>query len=174
MKIATLAIVLATLTFTLSANAMVCVDGERVFADVPGEHLFCEEIESLYRDGMTTGCRADEDGTLYFCPDEPLTRAQGAVFAEHRDPFVFSDRDGRGWIMDHARDVERFDKGHYWIQFERDIQHCSMQAWPHDREGPGVEVDVDRLSPTIDTVEVFTTVDGHPTDMWFSVRIHCR
>lgn len=198
MKHLTTIIIALALWFTACdpAEPRGCADIEhdRVFADVPFDHPFCAEIESLYRDGITSGCRtevksvevscpsgAPEDEcqfeeivTRYFCPEEPLTRAAGAAFAEHSDPFAQIDRDGRMQIGDHVVNAERFDKGHYWIQFGREVQRCSMEAWPHDREGPGVEVDVDHLSPTIDTVEVFTTVNGNPTDMWFSVRIHCR
>lgn len=172
-----------------------CADErERVFADVPADHPLCEEIESLYRDGLTNGCASEvtsiravcvddtdsgechteEVVTRYFCPDDSLTRGMAAMFVEHRDPFAQLDRDGRIHIGDHVVTAERFTKGHYWIQFRRDIQRCSMEGWSHDYSGPNVEVDVDRLSPTIDTVEVFTTIHGVPRDMWFNVRIHCR
>jgi hypothetical protein len=45
------------------------------FADVPGENSFCGFIERLADDGITGGC-----GPGLFCPDEPVTRAQMAVF----------------------------------------------------------------------------------------------
>ena len=45
------------------------------FADVPVGHPFCGFIERLAQDGITRGCTA----TTY-CPDDPVTRAQMAVF----------------------------------------------------------------------------------------------
>lgn len=51
------------------------------FLDVPAGHLFHDAIERLFRSGVTAGC-----GGGNFCPDDPVTRAQMAVFlmrAEH-------------------------------------------------------------------------------------------
>jgi hypothetical protein len=45
------------------------------FADVPNEHPFCGFIERLADDGITSGCTATK-----FCPDDPVTRGQMAVF----------------------------------------------------------------------------------------------
>jgi hypothetical protein len=45
------------------------------FADVPTDHVFCRFIEHLAADGITSGC-----GGGNFCPDNPVTRAQMAVF----------------------------------------------------------------------------------------------
>jgi Zn-dependent metalloprotease len=45
------------------------------FADVPIGHPFCGFIEKLASDGITGGC-----GDGNFCPDNPVTRAQMAVF----------------------------------------------------------------------------------------------
>lgn len=45
------------------------------FADVPNGHPFCGFIERLAEDGITGGC-----GAGLFCPDNPVTRAQMAVF----------------------------------------------------------------------------------------------
>ena len=49
------------------------------FADVPRSHPFYASIEALYQHGLTAGCRAQP---LLFCPDQPMTRAQSAVFLE--------------------------------------------------------------------------------------------
>ncbi len=46
-----------------------------LFADVATGHPFCRFIEHLATDGITSGC-----GSLSFCPDNPVTRAQMAVF----------------------------------------------------------------------------------------------
>jgi hypothetical protein len=45
------------------------------FGDVPTSHQFFQFVEALYRSGITAGCGGDN-----YCPDEPLTRGQMAVF----------------------------------------------------------------------------------------------
>jgi hypothetical protein len=45
------------------------------FADVPTNHPFFQFVEALYASGITAGC-----GSGNFCPDQPLTRGQMAVF----------------------------------------------------------------------------------------------
>jgi uncharacterized repeat protein (TIGR01451 family) len=57
---------------SLPANAKVQVD----FLDVPPSHDFHDFIDTIARDGITAGCH---DGTV-FCPDDPNTRAEMAVF----------------------------------------------------------------------------------------------
>lgn len=169
-----IAILISALAISAPLEARGCVDGERIFADVPFDHPFCQEIESLYRDGMTSGCRVDEDGTRYFCPDAALTRDMAAAFVEHRDPFAQISPRGKFRISDHAAYAERVQRGVYWVQFTRDIQVCSMEAWSHDRHGPAVDVRVGRLFSSVDTVSVETFVFDLPTDMWFNVRLHCQ
>lgn len=169
-----LALTLALFCACDPAEPRGCVDGVRVFADVPNEHPFCVEIESMWRDGLTTGCRVEEDGTRYFCPGEALTRGMAAMFSEHRDPFAQLERDGKIDIGDHVVNAGRFDTGIYWVTFTRPVQFCSYEAWPHSLRGPNVRVDVSRLSPTIDTVLVETTNHGFPLDLKFNVRLHCR
>lgn len=48
------------------------------FADVPPAHPFCPWIEELGWRQVTSGC-----GDGNFCPEEPVTRAQAAVFVLH-------------------------------------------------------------------------------------------
>jgi hypothetical protein len=45
------------------------------FTDVPASHPFYKYIEALYNSGITVGC-----GGGNFCPDNPLTRGEMAVF----------------------------------------------------------------------------------------------
>ena len=45
------------------------------FNDVPGTDLFHDSVESLIRAGVTVGC-----GFGFYCGDQPVTRAQMAVF----------------------------------------------------------------------------------------------
>jgi hypothetical protein len=45
------------------------------FADVPTNHPFFAFVEALYRSGITAGC-----GGGNFCPDDPISRGQMAVF----------------------------------------------------------------------------------------------
>lgn len=49
--------------------------GTATFDDVPTGHLFFQHIEALASSGITSGCGGDD-----FCPDDPLTRGQMAVF----------------------------------------------------------------------------------------------
>lgn len=165
----------ALLAVPVAAEAAPCSDPEHnpIFADVPSTHPLCAQIESLYRDGVTSGCGLDPDGTRYFCPTAPLTRAAGAMFADHRDPFAQLDLTGRIQIGDHVVNAGRFDTGHYWVQFSRDVQRCSLEGWPHNHAGPALKVSVRRLFPTVNVVEVETTQGAFPLDMWFNVRLHC-
>jgi hypothetical protein len=48
-----------------------------VFADVPKSHPYAAWIESLFAAGVTGGCAT---GPLRYCPDQPVTRAEMAVF----------------------------------------------------------------------------------------------
>jgi hypothetical protein len=45
------------------------------FNDVPTNHPFFQHVEALFTSGITAGC-----GGGSFCPDDPLTRGQMAVF----------------------------------------------------------------------------------------------
>ena len=49
--------------------------GAPVFGDVPAASPFCRWIEELARRGVVSGC-----GAGLYCPDEPVTREQMAVF----------------------------------------------------------------------------------------------
>ena len=48
-----------------------------VFADVPASYWAASWIEQMFQDGLTTGCAA---APPRFCPEQPLTRAEMAVF----------------------------------------------------------------------------------------------
>ena len=45
------------------------------FTDVPADHPFCGYVERLATDGITAGCASGK-----FCVDDPITRAQMAVY----------------------------------------------------------------------------------------------
>jgi hypothetical protein len=47
------------------------------FNDVPTNHPFFQYIEALKASGITGGCQASPP---LYCPDNPLTRGQMAVF----------------------------------------------------------------------------------------------
>jgi hypothetical protein len=49
--------------------------GAPTFGDVPTQHPFFQFIEALAASGITAGCGGGD-----FCPEEPLTRGQMAVF----------------------------------------------------------------------------------------------
>jgi len=52
---------------------------DATFVDVPVDHPYHDDIEILYRSGFTSGCAVNP---LRFCPDDPMTRAESAVFLE--------------------------------------------------------------------------------------------
>jgi S-layer homology domain len=52
-----------------------CVPGSEMFNDVPASSPFCPFIEELSRRGITGGCAPG-----LFCPGDPVTRQQMAVF----------------------------------------------------------------------------------------------
>jgi len=54
-----------------------CAVGDEMFDDVPADDPFCQWIEQLARDGLTSGC-----GVGIYCPDSPVTRRQLAVLIE--------------------------------------------------------------------------------------------
>jgi hypothetical protein len=49
----------------------------QTFADVPPSHSAFEYIETVYANGVTSGC---SQSPLKYCPSDPVTRAQMAVF----------------------------------------------------------------------------------------------
>jgi hypothetical protein len=51
--------------------------GVATFTDVPTTHIFFQWIEALAASGITGGCSSVPGG---FCPNDPVTRAQMAVF----------------------------------------------------------------------------------------------
>ena len=51
----------------------------QTFDDTPPSHFFWGSIERLYADGFVAGCSS---APILFCPDDTLTRAEGAVFVE--------------------------------------------------------------------------------------------
>ncbi len=75
-------------TFTNSDATSVTLPGAWFadFTDVPGDHLFHDYIETVFRNGITAGC-----GAGVYCPTAPVTRAQMAVFllkAEHGSGYL--------------------------------------------------------------------------------------
>jgi S-layer family protein len=67
-----------TLTLAKAVGAFqppACVPGSEMFNDVPASNPFCPFIEELSRRGITGGCAPG-----LFCPGDPVTRQQMAVF----------------------------------------------------------------------------------------------
>jgi hypothetical protein len=50
------------------------------FKDVDTGDFGYKHIEALYASGITGGCDVDGQGNKYYCPGDPVTRAQMAVF----------------------------------------------------------------------------------------------
>jgi S-layer homology domain len=59
----------------LAITPPACVPGSEMFNDVPASSPFCSYIEELSRRGITGGCAPN-----LFCPGNPVTRQQMAVF----------------------------------------------------------------------------------------------
>ena len=67
-----------TLTLAKALGAFqppACVPGAEMFHDVPASSPFCPFIEELARRGITGGCAPG-----LYCPNDPVTRQQMAVF----------------------------------------------------------------------------------------------
>ena len=56
-------------------NGASCLTEASTFLDVPPSHPFFDYVETLAAIGVTGGCAPS-----YYCPDNPVTRAQMAVF----------------------------------------------------------------------------------------------
>jgi Metallo-peptidase family M12/S-layer homology domain len=56
-------------------NSVSCLTEASTFLDVPPSHPFFDFVEILAANGVTGGCAPS-----YYCPDNPVTRAQMAVF----------------------------------------------------------------------------------------------
>ncbi len=63
-----------------------CVPGSEMFTDVPAGNPFCPWIEELARRGITAGCSLSE-----YCPGNPVTRQQMAVFIIRGTPVPITD-----------------------------------------------------------------------------------
>ncbi len=55
------------------------VNEATTFHDVPLDHIYHDYIETLALENYIAGCKI-EGAFRYYCPDEPLTRAEAAVF----------------------------------------------------------------------------------------------
>lgn len=148
-----------SLAFSAVAGAETCEPGERVFADVPEDHPLCAEIEGLYRSGGTSGCRVDDDGTLYYCPDATPNRAQMAAFARgSSNPWAKVSIDGELVGGEGALNAERIQDGVYIVGFELDVTDCAVVA---NQRGASPRVAlVGRLDFSGRTVMVVTYGDG--------------
>jgi hypothetical protein len=89
-------------------NQDFAVSAQATFADVPTDYWSWQFIETLYANGVTSGCGASP---LTYCPDSPVTRAQMAVFllrGEHGSSYLppavvgtrFTDVDDNYWAAD--------------------------------------------------------------------------
>lgn len=84
-----------------------------IFEDVPLSYWAAGWIEALLDDGITSGCTMIP---LNYCPDDPITRAQMAIFllrskygAEYQPPqatgIMFSDVPGSYWAASWIEDL---------------------------------------------------------------------
>jgi hypothetical protein len=77
---------LARVTAVAAGNdyslALLAVDGDPTFADVPATYWAYVPIEQFASRGITTGCGTDAAGLRIYCPDRDVTRAEMAVFLD--------------------------------------------------------------------------------------------
>ena len=66
-------------SFTYSNGTLTVSDYVATFQDVPLTHPFWQYVEKFYAAGITSGCSSTP---MMFCPDQPVTRGQMAVFLE--------------------------------------------------------------------------------------------
>jgi hypothetical protein len=66
-----------TMTAAKNVTASFAQGVQQTFADVPPSHLYYQDIEILYANGLTGGCATNP---LKFCPDQIMNRGQAAVF----------------------------------------------------------------------------------------------
>ena len=62
-----------------TAGETYTINKDTTFLDVPTTHMFWRHIEAFYNAGITSGC--SQSPRLY-CPDNPVTRGEMAVFIE--------------------------------------------------------------------------------------------
>src|SRR3712207_1261842 len=72
-----IAAVVLALGMVLSATRGAWAEPTATFVDVPPNHWAYQAIETLYWNGMTTGC---SQSPHRYCPDAPITRGQVARF----------------------------------------------------------------------------------------------
>lgn len=104
---------------------------ERMFADVPADHVFCGVIEEMARLGITAGCGGEN-----YCPGSQVSRAQMAAFITKalltvpEDPFAVTDGLDGITFSHGVLDLEHVDVGHYEIFFDRVVIGCAVVATP--------------------------------------------
>jgi hypothetical protein len=76
----------------LAITPPACVPGAEMFNDVPASSPFCSYIEELARRGITGGCAPG-----LFCPGDPVTRQQMAVFIVKAGTTVSAQNDPPGF-----------------------------------------------------------------------------
>ncbi|MBI4769644.1 MAG: S-layer homology domain-containing protein, partial [Chloroflexi bacterium] len=72
-----------TVTPTLTLTLTPTLTPTPIFTDVPQNHWAYSYIQALYASGITGGCApgtGDPPGLPYYCPEDPVNRAQMAVF----------------------------------------------------------------------------------------------
>jgi hypothetical protein len=106
-----------------------CVPGAEMFSDVPASNPFCPFIEEMARRGITGGC-----GGGKFCPGDPVTRQQMAVFVVktlEAARGLFAVVTGNNGVVVRGRRVvssARVGAGAYEVIFDRDVTGCAYIA----------------------------------------------
>jgi S-layer homology domain len=158
----------------LAINPPACVPGQEMFNDVPASNPFCPFIEELARRGITGGC-----GGGNFCPGDPVTRQQMAVFlvktldvAKNRFAVVNSNGTlarGRGVVS-----TALGGTGFYEVIFDTNITGCAYigtVAGPLPA-GSGGFLTTTRVTTNAVLVNTFSEA-GVLTDISFQVEVVC-
>jgi len=142
-------IALGAVLLSLSAaevRAGQCVPPASPFTDVPDTSIFCSEALWMRNALVTTGC-----GTTTFCPNDPVTRAQMALFMK---------RLARAVRPDSVFESNPSTAGDLDVGYET----CVTQPYSIPATGANYR----SLGPAIGTVSILT---NGPADIYVSIEI---
>ena len=147
------------------------------FSDVPPGAFYHAAVDFLVGNGITSGC-----GAGLFCPENPVTRGQVAVFldkfndlVEARTLWAVVRSNGVLARASHPASTSRELAGLYRVDFGRDVSSCAYTA---SLGAPEFFTPVGQISATRhsdpNSVRVETSSStGAPADIAFHLAVHC-
>ena len=96
-----------------------CFTAVATFPDVPTTHPFFHYVETIFRLGITGGCA----GGVNYCPNNPVTRAQMAIF-------LLKAKYGSGYTL---RALQRHLRRRAVLQHVRSVDRGSLRPRNYDR-----------------------------------------